>query len=357
VQTQFVRLTREVELLDEISALLQMRLKEQEVSEADVRSSIRPLDAALVPLTPVSPRPKLNLLLALAAGLMLGVGIAVAKAVLDPAMYSREVAVEAAGGVPILISIPATRSAATRLLANGRGGRLRMPFQLVAGTNGQLAPGTVPSAAAEAYTDLRTRLATFTSPPPRVVVVTSPREGDGKSTVAANLALAYAKHGTHTLLLEGDLRRGRLAAQLRLPTASDGLGRVLHGTASSAEVIQGYPLGSDAADVLDVLLAGESPRHPAELLDSPALGQLLEDLRSRYEMIVIDTPPLDAVADALLLARLADGALLVTRAGATDRYALEKAVAELDAVGTHVHGLVLNGFAGRHVGRYAYGGA
>lgn len=360
VQTEFVRLTREVELLDEIYTLLQTRLKEQEVSEADARSDIRPLDVALVPLSPVSPRPKLNLLLALMVGLMLGVGIAAVKAIFDPAMYSKEVAVAAAGGVPILTSIPEMRPAGLRLLPAGPAALLRRASgNALAASNGQRAKGrgngiVVDAEVAEAYADLRTRLAMFTAPPPRVVVVTSPREGDGKSTVAANLALAYARHGTRTLLLEGDLRRGRLARQLGLDSSGPGFGQVLHGSATAAKALRQRPIEDGTGKLLDVLLAGSAPRHPTELLDSPALARLLGELRERYEMIVIDTPPLDAVADALLLARLADGALLVTRAGSTDRNALEDAVAELNAVGTLVHGLVLNGFADRHAAHYAY---
>src|SRR5690606_17582494 len=100
-------------------------------------------------------------------------------------------------------------------------------------------------------------------------------------------------------------------------------GHVLHGSATAAEVIQPYP-GTSGDAVLDVLLAGESPRHPTELLDSPALSRLMEELRSHYEMVVVDSPPLGAVADALLLAQQSDGALVVTRAGATDRAAMEE---------------------------------
>lgn len=352
VQTEFVRLTRQVELLDEIYALLQMRLKEQEVAEADARSDIRMLDAALVPLRPASPRPLLSLVLALIVGGMLGVGIALARALFDPALYSRGAALAAAGGVPILTSIPDPRGGMPRLLPAGGRALLRRALPGGENRNGSFA-GPMADPAAEAYTDLRTRLTMFTQPRPQVVLVTSPREGDGKTTVAANLALAFANHGTRTLLLEGDLRRAGLARQLKTAASARGLGHVLHGSATAAEVIQPYP-GTSGDAVLDVLLAGESPRHPTELLDSPALSRLMEELRSHYEMVVVDSPPLGAVADALLLAQQSDGALVVTRAGATDRAAMEETLAELSAVGARVHGLVLNGFSDRPGGRYSY---
>lgn len=356
VQAEYMRLTRQLGLLEEIYTLLQTRLKEQEVAEADSRSDIRTLDAALVPLRPASPRPMLNLVLALIIGSMLGIGIAVVRALFDPAIYSRETAVAAAGGVPILTSIPDTRETSSRLLPSA-GRRTFLERALPgrgAASNGR-STGPLADPAAEAYTDLRTRLTMFISPPPQVLVVTSPRAGDGKSTVAVNLALAYARHGTRTLLLEGDLRRPGLGDRLGTPAGSIGLGQVLQGSATAAEAILHHPAGAAGEAPLHLLLAGESPRHPIELLDSPALARLVQELRDHYAMIIIDTPPLSAVADALLLARVADGALLVTRAGATDRNTMEEAAAELGAAGVHVHGLVLNGFADRNSSRYSYG--
>lgn len=354
VQTEFMRLSREVELLDEIYTLLQMRLKEQEVTEADFRSDVRPLDAALVPLAPVAPRTRLILLLALIVGTMMGLGLAFGRAVLDPAMYSKEVAVAAAGGVPILTSIPEHRTPGSlpipvRLGALRKVSERQVPSGNGAGPLGVVDPGTL-----EAYADLRTRLAVLTNPAPRVLVVTSPRQGDGKTTVAVNLARAYARNGVRTLLLEGDLRRADLGKQMGLGRERLGLGQVLHGSADVADAIQTVELAEGPSASLDVLLAGDSPRHPSELLEAAALSRLLDELRGRYEMIVIDTPPLRAVADALLLARLSDGALLVTRSGATDRDALEEAITDLDAVGVRVYGLVLNGFSGSRT-MYSYG--
>src|SRR5690606_7920590 len=166
VQTEFMRLSREVELLDEIYTLLQMRLKEQEVTEADFRSDVRPLDAALVPLAPVAPRTRLILLLALIVGTMMGLGLAFGRAVLDPAMYSKEVAVAAAAGVPILPGIPEHRTPGSlpipvRLGALRKVSERQVPSGNGAGPLGVVDPGTL-----EAYADLRTRLAVLTNPAP-----------------------------------------------------------------------------------------------------------------------------------------------------------------------------------------------
>ena len=354
VETEFMRLSREVEMLNEIHTLLQMRLKEQEVTAADRRTDVRLVDAALVPSRPVSPRPVLNLLLALIVGAMLGLGVAVVRAAVDPALYSRDVVAAVSGGVPILSSIPAGQRGAWALPAAG--GRLRLPFgrtTLPAGDGGFIvAPGTP---AAEAYASLRTRLINFTVPPPRVLLVASSRAGDGKSTVAANLAAAFARHGASTLLLEADLRRGDLNELLRLREPRSTLADVLAGGAEATEAIATITLPG-GAESLDVLLAGRAARRPAALLESEAFGALIAELRARYDVIVLDTPPLQPVSDALLAGRHADGALLVTRAGATSRDALEAAIDELDRSGARVHGLVLNGFD-RADATYEYGSA
>lgn len=351
VQTEFMRLTRRVELLEEIYALLEMRLKEQEVAEADARSDVRLVDAALVPLRQSSPRPLLNVLLAVLVGGMLGSGIAVARALFDPAMYSSDAVAAASGGVSVLSSIPDARGGGTGLLAAGRFLR-RTP--LSAPTRGGLVAGEMNDAAAEAYTFLRTRLSMLTVPPPKVISVTSPLAGDGKTTVAANLALAYALRGARTLLVDGDLRRGDLANRFGFAAGVGGLGNVLQGGITAADAIRSHPVRKDGV-ALDVLPAGDAGRHPAEMLDSATLPSLLEELRQRYEVIIIDTPPLSGVADALLVARHSDGAILVTRAGATDRGAMEDAIAQLDAAEARVLGLVLNGFHDGPAARYAYG--
>lgn len=354
VQTEFLRLSRRVELLEEIYALLEMRLKEQEVAEADARSDVRLVDAALVPLRQSSPRPLLNVLLAMLVGGMLGVGIAVARAVFDPAMYSSEVVAAAAGGVSVLGSIPDARTAGKAARLSGGARLLRRSPVATASAPGGLVAGEMDDPAAEAYTLLRTRLSMLTVPAPRVIAVTSPLTGDGKSTVAANLALAYALRGARTLLVEGDLRRGGLVARLGLSPIGRGLGEVLQGQVNPTDAIRSHRTAQDGV-AFDVLPAGVRPRHPAEILDSKALPVLLDELRQRYEVVIIDTPPVAGVADALLIARHSDGALLVTRAGATDRGALEESIAQLEAADARVLGLVLNGFRDGPAVRYAYG--
>lgn len=344
VEAQFLQISREMELLEQIYTLLQMRLKEQEVTEADVRSDIRLVDAALVPLAPVSPKPKLNLLLALAGGLVLGVGIALGRAILDRGMYSREVALEAARGLPVLSSVGSARSSIRARLASRQSG----------GRDASRAVGALQAAPVDVdgYADLRIRLDTFTVPAPRSIVITSPNAGDGKSTVAYNLAAAYVRQGRRTLLVEGDLRRPMLARHLAVESEESGLARLLHGSEQLAGLVQRHRL-SGGSEALDVLVAGSLPRGVDSLLEAEAISRFMDQARMAYDVVVVDTPPLDAVADALLFARFADGVVIVTRAGTTDRAALESAVAELDAVHAHVLGLVLNGFSNRSGERYS----
>jgi len=192
------------------------------------------------------------------------------------------------------------------------------------------------SLAAEQYRSLRTRIKRAESGRAiRTIVVTSPNKGDGKSLTAANLALAMAQEfQQRVLLIDGDLRR---PAVHRLFGVADrpGLTDVLMG---------GVELNQALINVeqhhLTLLPAGAIPSHPAELLGSAAMRRVLDTLRSRFDRILIDMPPVAPLADLHILAPMADGLLMIVRAGVTPRPAIERALAGLDTA--KVLGLVLN---------------
>jgi len=192
------------------------------------------------------------------------------------------------------------------------------------------------SLAAEQYRSLRTRIKRAESGRAiRTIVVTSPNKGDGKSLTAANLALTMAQEfQQRVLLIDGDLRR---PAVHRLFGVADrpGLTDVLMG---------GVELNQALINVeqhhLTLLPAGAIPSHPAELLGSAAMRRVLDTLRSRFDRILIDMPPVAPLADLHILAPMADGLLMIVRAGVTPRPAIERALAGLDT--TKVLGLVLN---------------
>ena len=192
------------------------------------------------------------------------------------------------------------------------------------------------SLAAEQYRQLRTRLAHAEGAQNlRTVLVTSPQKGEGKSITSANLALTMAQEmHRRVVIIEADLRKPSLRHLFGLP-AGPGLAEYLSGAAELSEVMRFLPEHN-----LTVIDAGGSPANPAELLGSTAMRRLLDQLRSRFDRVILDTPPVLPLADVAVLAPLVDGALMVVRAGVTPKPAIENALRAFDS--SRLLGVVLN---------------
>ncbi|MGC4110478.1 MAG: polysaccharide biosynthesis tyrosine autokinase [Nocardioides sp.] len=269
----------------------------------------------------VLPRTKVNLVVGLLLGCLLGFAYALVRHQFDRRLRSSE-EVERTFGIPVIGLIP--RSAQ----ANKEGGVLALSVSSAGSSNA----GT-----AEGFRKLRTNLAYMdVDHPPRVIVVTSPKQSDGKSTVAANLAAAIAIGGQPVTLIDGDLRRPTVADSLAMVDGA-GLTDVLVGRVKAAEVIQDHP------DVpgLRVLASGAIPPNPSELLGSNAMRALVQDLAGEA-MVIIDAPPLLPVTDAAVLTRSADGALVVISHGGTLDSELAASLAHITAVHGRTLGLVFN---------------
>jgi capsular exopolysaccharide synthesis family protein len=186
-----------------------------------------------------------------------------------------------------------------------------------------------------------------------------PAPGDGKTTVARHLAAAAARMGSRVLLLEGDLRRPTIAQQLDLPSGP-GIADVLIGSVALGEAIQSVDLESPSgqsgsARALDVLVAGAAlPPNPGELIESHAMERLLEQAKSTYDLVVIDTPPLTAVSDAFPLLRKVDGVVIVGRVGRNRRDVAERLHETLTGAGAPLLGVIANGFKSGGRGSYGY---
>ncbi len=264
---------------------------------------------------PVSPSKTLNLGLGILVGLTLGAGLAIARQLADTTVRSGP-ALQSVASAPVL----------ARVSLEARPRHQRIP--LVAAAH---------SSRAEAYRRLRTNLM-FSSVDSRmqVVVVTSSLSGEGKSTTAGNLAMVLAEAGRPVLLLEADLRRPSLGECLGVES-SVGLTNVLVGQVDLDDVIQEW-----GADGLHVLPSGTIPPNPSELLGSDRMRTLMTTLRGRFDVIVVDTPPLLPVTDAAIVATQADGVVLVARHGRTRRDDVAAAVDLLRAVEAPLVGTVLN---------------
>ncbi len=206
------------------------------------------------------------------------------------------------------------------------------------------------SLAAEQYRSLRTRLKRLESTRVlRTIAITSPNKGDGKSLTAANLALTMAQEvQQRVLLIDADLRRPNVHQLFGLGDGP-GLGDLLMNVAELDQALVWLP-----EHHLTVLPAGIPPGNPAELLGTATMRRILDTLRTRFDRILIDVPPVAPLADLQILAPAVDGLLMIVRAGVTPKPAIERALAGLDP--SRVLGLVLNEAGGEGSDGYNYEG-
>lgn len=278
---------------------------------------------------PVAPQPVRNVGLGLAVGLLLGIGAAVLREVLDTSVKSASSLAELTGS-PVLSSVPVDS-------------RARKDPLIVAGSAG--------SVRAEALRQLRTNLQFVNvDEPARTLVVTSAVPGEGKSTTACNLAIVFAEAGKRVVLVDADLRRPRLAEYLGVD-GTVGVTNVLAGQATVDDALQEW--GTSGVFVLP---SGSVPPNPSELLGSRNMASLLESLRGGFDMVIVDTPPLLPVTDGALAATLVDGTVLVFRCGKTSAAQVRSASEALAAVDAKVLGSVLNMTPRKGEAGYAYYG-
>jgi capsular exopolysaccharide synthesis family protein len=321
--------------LNQMYELVQGRLKEAEIAQAAIDPSVRIVDMADLPDRPVSPRPLLNVAAGFLLGLLLAVGVAVFRARNDPTVHTRAdimriTGMPVAGLIP---RIPAMRSVEAGLKGHKRRRHPQRP-EPVGTANGGL------MRMSQAFNRLGTYLA-FAQPgsPLRMVLFTSPLSGDGKTTTAVNFAVALSLNGQRVLLVDTDIRRGivnRIFGFHRQPGLSD----LLSGTVSLEKALRRVPLDNQAT--LTCLTAGSLQPRPEALLSSPSMGSFLEQVRAEYDIVVLDSAPINVVTDAALLAGHVDGVLVVVRAAVTADEALAFAVEQLRAVHAPVIGAVLN---------------
>lgn len=297
--------------------------------------TVIPGDSARLPTSPSSPNTKLNLALGALVGLLLGLGYAVVRDRMDRHIRSAA-GVEAATGLAVVGTLPLEVSLSK--------GAHPLPVSVATASPGQF------MGLAEAFRALRTNLRYMSvDDPPRAIVVTSPLPGDGKSFTAANLALTVAATGQPVVLIDGDLRRPRLASLFGLPDGG-GLSDALAGRASVGDLLQ--PV--DASAHLMVLTSGPIPPNPSEILGSERMRQLILEL-SANALVIIDSPPLFPVTDAAVLSTRSDGALLVLSAGKTTYEMLDHAVALLGKAKGRLLGIVLNRVPSRGSDAVNYG--
>ncbi|WP_370617609.1 polysaccharide biosynthesis tyrosine autokinase [Mumia sp. Pv 4-285] len=291
-------------------------VRDLETSEKGEAAPIKAtvVDQASLPDSPTSPNIPRSLGLALLLGLLVGVGAALLREALDTSVRSLA-DLEAETDAPLLGTIPYDSTA----------DRSPLVTQI-----GLLAPRT------EAFRVLRTNLQFIDVDSARkAIVVTSSVPEEGKTTTAINLALTLAIAQHRVVLVEGDLRRPRVADYMGL-TSGIGLTSVMIGRRTLAEAVQ-----PTANSFLDVLTSGPIPPNPAELLQSQAMADTLRELRATYDIVLVDAPPLLPITDAAVLASQCDGAVLVVSGKKTTRDQVRQSVDRLNGVGARLLGTVM----------------
>lgn len=281
----------------------------------ELPTKITVIDQASYEPKAVSPRPFRNAVLGLILGLVLGVSLALLRELLDTTITTSE-DLEAVTDAPVLGSIAAEGGSSRRkLITELEHHSPRVEAFRVLRTNVQ-------------FVEIDSAHKTF--------LVTSSMKEEGKTSTAVNLALTLARAGVRTLLVDGDLRRPKIAEVFDIDDTA-GVTTLLLGRVALDEAVWKHESG------LHVLPSGIAPPNAAELLQTKAMAQLLDRVRSEYDVVLIDSPPLLPVTDAALLAARADGTLLVVRHGKTKRDQLTTAVDRLAQVDVTPVGIVLNG--------------
>ncbi len=326
LEQQQRQLQRKLQVAQSTYEQLLKQLQEAQVVEKQNVGNAKVIASALVPNKPISPKIPLNLALGGFLGILLGVGTALILEAMDKSLKTLDEAKKLLG-YPLLGTIP-------RVDEKDRE-RQKLPV-----LNNPYSP------ASTAFEILQTNLGfTMSDKVLKVILVSSSITGEGKSFVSSNLAVAIAQIGKRVLLIDADMRRPTQQNIWNLPNMI-GLSNVLVGQAD----LNGST--AEALATLDVLTSGKIPPNPLTLLESQRMANLVKDASNDYDFVIIDAPPLTAVADALNIGKLADGMLLVVRPGIANTGSVNAAKSLLEQSGQRVLGMVVNGVTADH----GYGG-
>lgn len=293
-----------------------------EVLPSSALVNIRVVDKAAVPRTPIWPKPIVNLVEALVVGLSLSTGLAFVLGMLDVTVKETE-EIEQLISLPLLARIP----------------NIKNPLLL----------GNEETSTAEVYRTLRTNLQYINfDQSTRTLIISSPSLNEGKTTVSHNLAVVFAQAGYNILLINGDLRNPKLNRLLN-KSGESGLSNVLIGISDVESVIQDTEI-----DRLSFVASGPTPPNPPDLLNSDRMDNLLEYVSRDFDLVIIDCPPILAVADTPILAVKVDAVLMVSNFGRTKKSDMLAAKDMLDKVGARIIGFVINSAETTNDSRFDY---
>lgn len=350
-QQELLRLTRDLQVSNELYTGLLNQAQQLDVARAGTVGNVRIVDPAVVDTSkPVKPRKSLIVLVGTLLGGFLAVGLVFLQRIMNPGIEDPAQIEEL--GLPVYAAIPL--STAKDLLVTdrirNRSGRVRRD----AGFDKRqhlLAVNAPADLAVEAIRSLRTSLHfAMLEAKNNILTISGPCPAVGKTFVSANLAAVIAQAGQKVLVIDADMRKGTLHKVLGT-TQTDGLSDVLAGKVKVEEAIKPAP----GVEGMDYLVRGDVPPNPSELLMHPRFGELLASLSPRYDLIIIDTPPILAVTDAAIVAHHAGSSLLVTRFGVNQPKEILLTKKRFEQNGVTIKGAIFNAVEKRATGYYSYG--
>ena len=304
------------------------RLKETAATSDLDSTNARVVDKAVVPTQPIKPKKSLIVAIAALLALFVAVGMVLLLDVLNNTFKSTD-QVESLLNIPVLGILPLMKGKARTDLAR----------MFVSDKNKSFS---------EAVRTIRTSVVlSGINHPHKVMIVTSAIPGEGKSTVSVNLALCLSQV-EKVLLIDADLRHPTLAKSFEFAVGTPGLANLIAGTATLSECIK-------TVEGIDMMSAGTVPPNPLELLSSPRLAKALEVLKSKYDRIIIDSPPTQAVSDAAVLATYANALIYVVKSNTTSIPLVEKGIGQLLQNNAPITGIVLNQVDVKKGSKYGYG--
>jgi succinoglycan biosynthesis transport protein ExoP len=346
---QYSLLKRDADTSRQLYESLMQKMKEAGISAGLRSGNIRVVDVARVPLAPSKPNVPLYLALGFWIGLTGGVVLAFLQERLDNTVRTEQEAtlisgLAGLGYIPFFEGSKSTKPPAAGnelVMASGNDSSLVLDF---------VAHVRPKSHISESYRALRTSiLLSSLGNPPKVILLTSGLPQEGKTATSINIAIVLAQKGGRVLLLDADLRRPNIHTRFEIE-CREGLSTVLTGTSQLEDCIV-----PTAIKNLFVLPSGPVPPHPAELLASDLMNEQLSRLRQEFDHIVLDTPPVLSVTDAVLLSVQVDCVVLVVRSGKTTKDSLRRTCDLLNQVNAKVAGAVINALDVRSPGSYYYG--
>ncbi|WGS66040.1 GumC family protein [Marinitoga aeolica] len=330
LEQQLLELERDIKVKENLYTLLLEKLEETRIAEAGVVGTAKLIDSAITPNKPIKPNKKLTAAIGGVLGIFLGILVAFIVEYMDKSIKDEDEIKRMAKGHIVLGRIPTFEMKK----------EYEKPELIV--LNEPVSP------VSESIKLTLANINYSTTPAPEVIAITSAGPGEGKTITSANLAISYAQNGLKTLLIDIDMRKPRVEKALGLERYNIGVVNHILKDIPIERVTQNY------MENLDVIPVGPLPPNPTALLTSKKFGELIEQLRQKYDKIVIDLPPILAAADALIVAKHTDGLVLVVRAGKTQKHSLKVALENITTSDNKLLGIVIDDINEKNSGYYYY---